>query len=352
MESEIREYFKDFTNFKQEILSKFEIMQNMIISINNKLDNTVTMDIEEEMSIVTETTNSQNTKEIDTAWKKPKFTFKEKSKSETDLHKINLTNNFTPLEHEKTTNRNCESCDVFNILAESKNVVSVTNKRPPVVINKSPENDVLQTSRHPITTVPGPRAYNRAHIMDTLIVSDSMMNRVNRRQILNNIDQETENVTIKKFPGATSSEISHYACHPLQQLKPHRIIVVAGTNDLSPHLNDGIVDVNKVVSDILHIGKVARTFGVKEIYISGIIRRQGPRYKKIIENLNILLQGECIREGYNFIDQSFINYVHLDNDGLHLNSYGQVILKMSIMECFNTFNPYLNDFIDFYDRAV
>ena len=40
------------------------------------------------------------------------------------------------------------------------------------------------------------------------------------------------------------------------------------------------------------------------------------------------------------MDQSDITSAHICMDGVHLNFYGQTILKYNILSVFNTFNPY------------
>ena len=57
-------------------------------------------------------------------------------------------------------------------------------------------------------------------------------------------------------------------------------------------------------------------------------------------------------EGFRFIDQSDISSNHIKMDGVHLNFYGQTLLKMNLLNCFHTFNPYLIDFEYDYDRSL
>ena len=52
------------------------------------------------------------------------------------------------------------------------------------------------------------------------------------------------------------------------------------------------------------------------------------------------------------MDQSDITSSHISTDGVHTNFYGATLVKMSILNCFHTFNPYLNDFEFDYDRSL
>lgn len=47
------------------------------------------------------------------------------------------------------------------------------------------------------------------------------------------IDRRSENIIMKKFPGHTAEEIRFYCEHPLDKIRPEKVIIIAGTNDLS-----------------------------------------------------------------------------------------------------------------------
>ena len=100
------------------------------------------------------------------------------------------------------------------------------------------------------------------------------------------------------------------------------------------------------------IGKTARKVGADKIFVSAVMVRHGPQYRNPVARVNNLLQRRCSEEGFFFMDQSDITSRHISNDGVHLNFFGQQILKMNILSCFNTFNPYLSDFEYDYDRSL
>ena len=60
----------------------------------------------------------------------------------------------------------------------------------------------------------------------------------------------------------------------------------------------------------------------------------------------------CNEKGYAFIDQSDIGLHHISKDGIHLNFKGHTILKMNILKCFYSFNPYMCDFLDLYEQFL
>ena len=211
-----------------------------------------------------------------------------------------------------------------------------------------PERNVLPPRTK---VVPGVKLYSEAHIKNTVILSDSMTSFMNSAQLNNNLNVKEERAVFKKFPGATSSEIAHYAVHPLTNIQPSRVIVVAGTNDLR-QATDTILGAEEITRSIIKIGKLAREHGVTDISISGLVKRRDTRYTRIIPRINYLLQAECLRENFVFIDQELISHAHLRYDGVHLNNFGTAIMKMNILKCFDSFNPYFNDFLTLYENAI
>ena len=157
---------------------------------------------------------------------------------------------------------------------------------------------------------------------------------------------------MKKFPGHTADEIAYYAGKPLYDHKPNQVIVIAGTNDLSRDVFRGnTVNEYEVVESLMKIARTARDAGAYRVYVSGIMTRHGQQYKNPIARVNNLLQYRCSLEGFLYMDQSDISSDHVSSDGVHLNFYGQTLLKMNILSCFNTFNPYFNDFENDYELS-
>ncbi len=85
---------------------------------------------------------------------------------------------------------------------------------------------------------------------------------------------------------------------------------------------------------------------------NSVLVQWGKHYENIIKRVNDILQRVCGEEGFHYLDHSEVTTSHLCGDGLHPNGHGTVILKMNILYCFNTFNPYLTNFFDFYENAV
>ena len=88
------------------------------------------------------------------------------------------------------------------------------------------------------------------------------------------------------------------------------------------------------------------------MYVSAVLARHGYQYKNPVARVNSLLEATCATEGFRFMDQSDISSGHISSDGVHVNFYGATLLKMSILNCFSTFNPYLNNFEFDYERSL
>ena len=171
--------------------------------------------------------------------------------------------------------------------------------------------------------------------------------------IKKNIGIKERAVVIKRFPGHTAEEIAFYAPKPLDDKKPDRVIVIAGTNDLTRSMYDkGNVDEYEVVENILKIGRAARDHGAKKIHISGIMARRGYKYGEIVRRVNNILCMACVVENFVYMNQDDINLAHISSDGIHLNSHGTVILMLNVFSVFSTFNSNFIDFKEDYDYAI
>ena len=217
---------------------------------------------------------------------------------------------------------------------------------------QSTENYQWYPSVRP-NVVPGPKLYSKSHIRSTMVLSDSMSGRVNIHQVRRNIDTSEEEIIFKRYPGHTADEIRHYAAKPLLDAKPNQVIIIAGTNDIQRDVQPGrTVNEYQVVEDLMAVGRMAKKVGADKIFVSAVIVRHGHQYRNPVNRVNHLLQTRCSEEGFYFMDQSDISPHHISGDGVHLNFYGQTVLKMNILSCFNTFNPYFNDFEYDYERSL
>ena len=224
---------------------------------------------------------------------------------------------------------------------------SDTNIKQHVNIMSNTESTDIE---EPVKIVPGVKPYSRIHT--TFVISDSTIGNMTAGQLRKNIDQNNEDVIVNRHPGATTTELNHYCTLPLNQIRPENCIIFAGSNDISRGVRNKDLNENVIVNNILNIGRKAKAVGTKKIFISSMLVRYGYRYANIITRINTLLESCCMEEGFIFLDHSDVTLRHICGDGLHTNYYGHTILKMNILLCFYTFNPYLCNFSDIYDKAL
>ena len=137
----------------------------------------------------------------------------------------------------------------------------------------------------------------------------------------------------------------------LDELRPERVIVFAGSNDIiRSYQSTRSVNEYEVVNNILNITRNGKNAGAKSIYISSVLSRSGYEFNNI-KRVNNLLDASCVDEGFYFLDHSDVTTSHLGYDGLHCNRFGYCILKMNILRCFTCCNPFICDFSNYYDES-
>ena len=159
------------------------------------------------------------------------------------------------------------------------------------------------------------------------IVSDSMLRRVNRQDINNEVpDLQCH---IKFFSGARVEHMKSYM-QPTIEMKPAGLIIMCGTNNLktdtSEQIAEGIIDLAMHASH--HIDYVA---------VSGIVMRTDSSYlDNKRKQVNALLETNLKHLGVPFIKHDNINESHLDRWGLHPNFSGRHILASNYINFLNS----------------
>ena len=80
---------------------------------------------------------------------------------------------------------------------------------------------------------------------------------------------------------------------------------------------DSNIDV--VTNNIMKIANECKTYGIKNIFVSGLTVNNR-LHSDFINAINNALKLDCINNGYNFIENSNILRDNLWQDGLHLNN--------------------------------
>ena len=88
-----------------------------------------------------------------------------------------------------------------------------------------------------------------------------------------------------------------------------------GVNDLLKR--DSNIDV--VTNNIMKIANECKTYGIKNIFVSGLTINNR-LYSDFINTMNNVLKLDYIKNGCNFIENSKILPDNLWQDGLHLNN--------------------------------
>ena len=130
------------------------------------------------------------------------------------------------------------------------------------------------------------------------------------------------------FPGTSSSEILHYIDVHLKEKLIDTIIVHVGVNDLLT--GNSQFKINQLIENIEKITQKYVSFGVKKIYVSGLVfttRIDLP----ILERVHVLISNFCWDNGFVYIDDRNIKGDCLCKDGLHLLDTGKKILEFNFI---------------------
>ena len=139
------------------------------------------------------------------------------------------------------------------------------------------------------------------------------------------------NARIHSFPGATSHQLLHYLDVNLDKYTD-TVVIHIGINDI---LNSAS-NVNGLLSNIKHMIQKCRNFGVKYIFISGLVYTKRI-ITEFLEDVHLKLANVCKEMQVYFIDNRNITGFYLFRDGLHLLESGKMLLANNFVSNFNNF---------------
>ena len=173
--------------------------------------------------------------------------------------------------------------------------------------------------------VPGPRQYSDVVEKgpETVIFSTSITKGIWKSKINDGFDGEGM-ISFRRFPGAKVRNILGYIPADLADTKPESVIIQAGGNDL-PTPRGNPVPVETIANGIMQAANMCSRYGVKNVYVAGVLTRKQYYMKERCENLNKILQDQCLLNGFYFIDNSAIDTQFM-YDGVHLNNEGSEML--------------------------
>ena len=137
----------------------------------------------------------------------------------------------------------------------------------------------------------------------------------------------------KCFPGTSSNDFIHYITSTLQNLEHsfESAILHLDVNGLLKWDSD----IDAITNNIMKIANECKTYGIKNIFISGL-SISNHLHSDWINTTHKALKVDCIKYGYNFIENS--NILLPDNlwqDGLHLSNSGKgKLLNNSLVSLF------------------
>ena len=132
------------------------------------------------------------------------------------------------------------------------------------------------------------------------IISDSIAQRIN----MGMFNRELKSATAYKviFPGATVDKFKKYLKTTLEDDQFDAILINVGGNNVS---NKRIEKSDVVITaDIMEMIELCKTYGIDNIYISGI--RCRPRFQGKIESINEMLKCKSTLGGYVYTDNGNI----------------------------------------------
>ena len=151
-----------------------------------------------------------------------------------------------------------------------------------------------------------------------VIIGDSIIKGL-RNDLLSRATQRR--VTVRSFPGASSSDMKHYL-QPSLQLKPSEIILHAGTNDLrdssSPAVVEKLVDLGNLISSSPPSTKVT---------ISALTQRfDDESLGKKVTECNKVIKSFCNQNGWVLVQHPSLDLSCVNSLKLHFNRKGIAIL--------------------------
>ena len=161
------------------------------------------------------------------------------------------------------------------------------------------------------------------------IFSDSIPKGIRIKQMNQQI--KNGNARIHSFPGATSHQLLHYLDVNLDKYTD-AVVIHIGINGI---LNSAS-NVNGLLSNIKHMIKKCRNFGVKYIFISGLVYTKRI-ITEFLEDVHLKLANVCKEMQVCFIDNRNITGFYLFRDGLHLLESRKMLLANNFVSNFSNF---------------
>eukprot|EP00112_Aurelia_sp_Birch-Aquarium-sp1_P010451 Seg2230.3 transcript_id=Seg2230.3/GoldUCD/mRNA.D3Y31 product="hypothetical protein" protein_id=Seg2230.3/GoldUCD/D3Y31 len=192
-------------------------------------------------------------------------------------------------------------------------------------ISQKRSDNIQATDDVPIEQIERGRRRNRKP--NVTIVSDSMLRKVNKQDINNEVPDLQCN--IKSFPGARVEHMRSYV-QPTIEIKPAGLIIMCGTNNLKSDTSEQIAE--RMIDLAVHASHHIENVAVSSI----VMRTDSSHLDNKRKQVNALLETNLKHLGVAFIKHDNINESHLDRWGLHPNFSGRHILATNYINFLNS----------------
>ena len=183
-----------------------------------------------------------------------------------------------------------------------------TSKLPLVVSNKHPENqDVFNSSN----LSAGMKTYigtiQSKEKKKSYIIGDSHLNRIRKSKFKESIPNAR--VYVKSFSDANTNQLDCCLVPVLVDEKPDNVVIHIGSNDITK-FNHNNINLEELAHRIINIGLKSRSYGVSNIAVSSILKRNSFNINQVIYQLSNILKRLCRINDFFYICNDLVNENH------------------------------------------
>ena len=222
-------------------------------------------------------------------------------------------------------------------------ILPLNNRFNSLSVENPSNNNFITTRENPNANVivPGVNSYSAITKVNNvkkkaIVIGDSMTRRIVTKEFNNHTTQHR--TQFQSFKGATTKSLKHYIVPALAEEKPDVTIIHCGTNNLRPKHPVTPSSEEQLVDGIKQIGIRCLSAGVKQVPISGLIRRSDFEVHTKCLRTNDLLKKMCEQTGFLYICNENIPSSQLWKDGLHLSDQGVDTLANNFINFLNNIN--------------
>ena len=159
-----------------------------------------------------------------------------------------------------------------------------------------------------------------------------MLQRIRKREF--NWFLDNGYARIKCYPGDTPRFLHHNVIPHLIEETPDTLVIHGGTNSL----RDGSSTPEGIAKEVLSIGETARHFGVKNVVITGLIRRRdgGEETEQRRRQVNTILCEKSILSDFIYVSNDNVELNDICRDNVHMEETGSVKVANNIIYSLNT----------------